>query len=142
MTWEIIILSFLSAALVWQFVGYPLAMGLVVLLSRPKQKDYSYQPSVTIVVPSYNEGKTIQRRLENLLALDYPKDRYDIIVVDSGSKDSTCQIVEKFAGNNRPGQPQVALLQEGMRKGKASAVAFAKSKARGEIIVVTDANCL
>ncbi|MDI6886824.1 MAG: glycosyltransferase, partial [archaeon] len=64
-------------------VGYPSLMALIALRSKLKEKDYSYQTFVSIIVPAYNEEKVIERKIENLFELDYPKDNYEIIVVDS-----------------------------------------------------------
>ncbi len=124
----------------WQFLGYPLCMALIYIRSkRPSSdKDYSYQPFITIIVPAYNEEKLIERRIENLLSLDYPKDRIEIIVVSSGSTDNTSKIAGNFEGNSS----NIIVLDEGARKGKASAINFGKSYARGEVILVTDANTI
>ena len=92
----IILLYLLSFLLIWQFVGYPSLMAVAALKAKPKNKDYSYQPFVSIVVPTYNEEKVIEKRIENLFDLDYPKDNYEIIVVDSGSTDNTTEIVNEI----------------------------------------------
>jgi len=65
----VILLYLLSFLVIWQFVGYPSLMAVVAIRARPKNKDYSYQPFVSIVVPAYNEEKVIAKRIENL----YPK---------------------------------------------------------------------
>ena len=82
MNLTIILLYLLSFLLIWQFVGYPSLMAVVAIRARPKEKDYSYQPFVSIIVPTYNEEKVIGNRIENLVALEYPEDNYEIIVVD------------------------------------------------------------
>ena len=63
----------ISFAIIWQFVGYPSLMAIVALRAKPKNKDYFYQPFVSIVVPTYNEEKVIEKRIKNLFELDYPK---------------------------------------------------------------------
>jgi len=83
----VIVLYILSSLLIWQFVGYPTLMAIIALKADPKSKDYSYQPFVSIIVPSYNEEKVIGKRIKNLFELNYPKDKYEIIVVDSKSTD-------------------------------------------------------
>ncbi|GAI24439.1 unnamed protein product, partial [marine sediment metagenome] len=89
MTAVIILLYVFSFLVIWQFVAYPFVMGLIALLQRPKRKDLSYQPYVSIIVAAFNEERVIEKRLENLLELDYAKDKYEIIVVDDGSSDNT-----------------------------------------------------
>ena len=91
----VILLYLISFAIIWQFVGYPSLMAVVAIRARPKEKDSSYQPFVSIVVPTYNEEKVIEKRIKNLFELDYPKDKYEIIVVDSGSTDSKQRLLKK-----------------------------------------------
>ena len=138
----IILLYLLSALLIWQFVGYPSLMAIVALRSNPKIKDYSFLPFVSIIVPTYNEDKVIERRIKNLFDLDYPKDKYEIIVVDSGSTDKTTEIVEKLIEKHDPSEPTFRLVEENERKGKASAINLGKKHAKGDIVLITDANSI
>ncbi len=64
-------------------------------------------PSVTIIVPCYNEEKTIAQTADSVLALDYPKEKLSLILVDDGSTDKTGAIVERYRGN-----AQVAILHK------------------------------
>ena len=138
----IILLYLLSALLIWQFVGYPSLMAIVALRLKPKIKDYSFQPFVSIIVPTYNEERVIERKIKNLVELNYPKAKYEIIVVDSGSNDSTTEIVEKLIGKHDLSDPLFRLVEENERRGKASAINFGKGHAKGAIILVTDANSI
>ncbi|MGB2726925.1 MAG: hypothetical protein WBD09_00410 [Halobacteriota archaeon] len=76
MTITIILLYLLSFLLVWQFAGYPSLMAIAALKSKPKNKEYSVQPFVSVIVPTYNEVKVIAKRMKNLVDLNYPKDKY------------------------------------------------------------------
>lgn len=134
-----IILYLLSFLLLWQFVGYPLLMALTSLITKQNKKDYSYQPSVSIIVPAYNEEKVIEERINNLLDLDYPAAKYEIIIVESGSSDRTFENVKKITDVHN-GVPSIKLIKEKGRKGKASAINIGREHAKGEIILVTDAN--
>ena len=58
-------------------------------------------PSVTVVVAAWNEEAVIERRLENLLALDYPADRLEIVVASDASTDRTDELVEAVAARSR-----------------------------------------
>ncbi len=60
----IILLYLLSFLLVWQFAGYPSLMAVAALKLKPKNKDYSYQPFVSVIVPTYNEEKVIAKSIE------------------------------------------------------------------------------
>jgi cellulose synthase/poly-beta-1,6-N-acetylglucosamine synthase-like glycosyltransferase len=117
-------------------------MAIVALRSNPKIKDYSFLPFVSIIVPTYNEDKVIERRIKNLFDLDYPKDKYEIIVVDSGSTDKTTEIVEKLIEKHDPSEPTFRLVEENERKGKASAINLGKKHAKGDIVLITDANSI
>lgn len=125
-------------ALVWHFVGYPLLMGMVSERNEPDVSFGSFEPFVTVIVPTYNEEEVIRDRIENLVSQDYPDDRYEIVVVDSASTDRTAERVgtaeEEYRG------PLVTLLEEEQRQGKGSAINFAKANGRGEVMLVTDAN--
>ena len=65
-------------------------------LTNPKSKK---KPTVTVIVPAYNEEHTIEKTIRSLLNLDYPKDKLDIIVVDDGSTDNTFKVAKKFASD-------------------------------------------
>ncbi|MCZ7393671.1 MAG: glycosyltransferase [Candidatus Methanoperedens sp.] len=140
MNWIILILYILSFLLIWKFVGYPFLMVMISYMKKPYEKDYSYQPFVSIIVPSYNEEKVIKRRIENLLCLNYPKDKYEVIVVDSGSKDRTVELVENII--TQDSDPPLKLIREKERKGKSSAINLSKNHAKGNIVLITDANSL
>jgi cellulose synthase/poly-beta-1,6-N-acetylglucosamine synthase-like glycosyltransferase len=139
----IILLCIISLALIWQFVGYPLFMAVLALYyNKNELKDYDYEPYISIVVPTYNEESTIGKRLYNLFELNYPKDRYEIIVVDSGSNDGTADIVKRIQVENGSNSVPLKLAMENERRGKASAINLGKRNANGDIVLVTDANCL
>ncbi len=70
------------------------------LEKRPNKKTFlkpSYYPSVSMIVPCFNEGKTLAATITSLLSLEYPQEKLEILVVDDGSKDDTSVIGEEFA---------------------------------------------
>ena len=93
----VILLYLLSFLVIWQFVGYPSLMAVVAIRAQPK-KQRLFLSTVCINrsanIP-YNEAKVIEKRIKNLFELDYPKDKYEIIVVDSGSTDSKQRLLKK-----------------------------------------------
>jgi cellulose synthase/poly-beta-1,6-N-acetylglucosamine synthase-like glycosyltransferase len=117
-------------------------MAIVALKAKPKDKDYSYQPFVSIIVPTYNEENVIRKRIENLLELDYPSDRYEVIIVDSGSSDKTTEITAEMIIKLERENPKIRLIKEDKRRGKASAINTGKDYTKGEIVLVTDANSI
>jgi cellulose synthase/poly-beta-1,6-N-acetylglucosamine synthase-like glycosyltransferase len=123
------------AGLVWTHVGYPLAAAAAARLRpRPVGKGDEL-PTVTIVVAAHNEEDVIERRLENLRALDYPQQLVDIVVASDASTDRTDELVNAIAAR----EPRVR-LQRCPRGGKVNAQNLAVREARGEIVAFSDAN--
>ncbi|MFN2471672.1 MAG: glycosyltransferase family 2 protein [Gaiellaceae bacterium] len=122
-------------ALVWTHAGYPLAAAaLARARPRPVRTD-DITPGVTVIVPAHDEATVIERRLENLLALDYPADRFSVLVASDASSDGTDELV--LAAAER--EPRVRLLA-GPRGGKLAAMNRAVPQTTGEIVAFTDAN--
>ncbi len=92
--------------------------------------------TVTIIIPAYNEEKSIARTIESALSIDYPKNKLNIIVVDDGSKDKTYEIAKKFQSKKFP-IVQVFTKPNG---GKGSALNLGISKSKSEIIISMDAD--
>jgi cellulose synthase/poly-beta-1,6-N-acetylglucosamine synthase-like glycosyltransferase len=123
-------------ALAWTHVGYPLAAGaLARVRRRPVAADPSREPTVSVIVAAYNEEAVIGRRLENLLALDYPADRLEIVVASDASTDRTNELVEAVAAR----EPRVRLL-DCPRGGKVAAQDRAVRETTGEVVAFSDAN--
>lgn len=105
-------------------------------LIRPrKYKAEDITPSVTMVLAAYNEAASIGPKLENVLSLDYPSERMNVVVASDGSNDGTDEIVRRYEG------PRVRLLSLN-RCGKAAALNAAAAAAGGEILVFSDANSM
>jgi cellulose synthase/poly-beta-1,6-N-acetylglucosamine synthase-like glycosyltransferase len=122
-------------ALAWTHAGYAAAMGLLARVRpRPVARD-DIEPSVALVVSAHDEEQVIARRLENLLALDYPRDRIEIVVASDGSTDGTDAIVEEAAARD----PRVRLLRC-PREGKVAAQHRAVRETESDVLAFTDAN--
>ena len=122
--------------LAWTHVGYPLAAGaLARVRERRVAKDGSAEPTVAVVVAAHNEEAVIERRLANLLALDYPGDRVEIVVASDASTDRTNELVEAVAAR----EPRVRLL-ECPRGGKVAAQDRAVRNTTGDVVAFSDAN--
>lgn len=104
------------------------------LQAVPPRTKLSHYPSVTIIVPCWNEEKTVAGTIHSLLALNYPKNKLKIFVVDDGSTDRTWDTMQTFAGN-----PQVALFRK-ENGGKHTAVNLGIEKAATELIGCLDAD--
>ncbi|KPK79397.1 MAG: hypothetical protein AMS25_12835 [Gemmatimonas sp. SM23_52] len=130
-------LFLLSVGLVlYTYVGYPLVLATIATL-RPRQDSAgppSKWPFVSISLPAYNEEGTIGEALERLLALDYPADRRQILVVSDASTDRTDEVVARYVDRG------VELLRMPKRVGKTGAENAAAGHLVGDIVVNTDAS--
>lgn len=136
----LVFLYFASTALLWQFVIYPLLMSMVVYATNPNNKVSFYEPFVTVLVATYNEEKVIRKRIDNLFSLDYPSNKYEIIVIDSASVDRTRDIVRESIKHKDPKNASLRLLEEKKRNGKASAINIGVKNCSGDLILIADAN--
>ena len=122
-------------ALAWTHVGYPLAAAaLARVRSRPVRKR-EIEPTVTLIIAAHDEEVVIERRVENLLSLDYPPDKLDIVVASDASTDRTDELVGSLVVQH----PRVRLLTV-LRGGKVAAQDQAVRATGGEILAFSDAN--
>ena len=130
--WEAILWS-AFALLAYVYAGYPvLAIALARLWPRSTLKQAT-TPSVTVVITAYNEEKHIEQKIRNILALDYPRERVDIVVASDASSDATDRLVLDFDA------PNVRLLRVEGRVGKTACQNVAAEAATGELLLFTDA---
>lgn len=92
-------------------------------------------PSVSMVVPCFNEGRTLAQTIESLLSLDYPEDKLNIMVIDDGSSDNTREIGEAFALR----EPRVSFFHK-ENGGKYTALNYAIEHSHAELIGCLDAD--
>ncbi len=117
------------------YVGYPLVLWVASRLAPRPVRAGAVRPSLTVVIPVYNEAASIAGKLANTLAQDYPAERLEVVVVSDGSTDATATIV---AGHP---DSRVRFLER-PRAGKLAALTEGVGAAGGEILVLTDANTL
>ena len=129
----VVILFWVSlAALAWTHVLYPaFAAGLSRVAARRIRKA-DIEPTVAVIVAAYNEEAAIARRIENLLALDYPADKLQIVVSSDASSDRTEEIALEYSGVQVISNP---------RGGKVAAQDSAVRQTDSELVVFSDANC-
>jgi biofilm PGA synthesis N-glycosyltransferase PgaC len=129
------VVFWLSLALVaYVYMGYPAALWLWTRLSRRPAVNLApadLTPGVSIVIAARNEGPRLGARLDNLLALDYPADRRQIIVVSDGSTDDTLDVLWRYRSHVE------AIAMPG--SGKAAALNAGVARARFEVLVFADA---
>lgn len=116
----------------YAYAGYLLAlMVLSFVRNRPVRKA-DIAPSVSFIITAYNEERRIVAKLENSLQLDYPRQRFELIVASDCSTDGTDDIVREYASSG------VRLIRAVERKGKEAAQQLAVSETSGEILVFSD----
>jgi cellulose synthase/poly-beta-1,6-N-acetylglucosamine synthase-like glycosyltransferase len=120
----------------WAYAGYPAVLWLASRFTsaRPAPPDPSTWPLISITIPAYNEAARIRSTIESLLAIDYPADRRQILIVSDASNDDTDRIVAEYADRG------VELYRVAKRGGKTAAENAAAASLRGEIVVNTDAS--
>ena len=127
------------AVLVYAYFGYPLLLWALAWLRRSAGPPVGDErPHVTVVVAAWNEEGVIGEKIENTLGLNYPAELLDLIVVSDESTDRTDEIVSEY--RERTGR--VRLLRLGGRQGKSAALNVGVPAARGEVVVLTDANAM
>jgi hypothetical protein len=117
--------------LAWTHAGYPAAAAVAARLRPRSVRKAPELPSVSVIVAAHNEEDVIERRLRNLLELDYPAEQLELVVASDASTDKTDEIVERLDG--------VKLIRC-PRGGKVAAQNHAVRETRGEILAFSDAN--
>lgn len=121
-----------AVMIVYTIVGYPLVLALLTAVRRRKVELREWTPrTVTVLLAVHNGAAWIARKLESLLALDYPHSLMHILVLDDGSTDETSHVVRHVT------DPRVELVTL-PRGGKAQALNAGLARARGEILFFTD----
>ena len=85
-----------AAGLAWTHVGYPVAAAALRRVRERPVRKAEIEPTVTLIVPAHDEEDVIGRRVENLLELDYPADKLQLVVASDGSTDRTHEIVQRL----------------------------------------------
>jgi cellulose synthase/poly-beta-1,6-N-acetylglucosamine synthase-like glycosyltransferase len=127
-------LFWVSAGLiVYTHLGYPLVLRLLVALRRPRKapREPAELPRVSLIVAAYDEEEVIEAKVANALALDYPRERLELIVASDGSTDATAERAREAGAD---------LVLELPRGGKLAAQNAAAERAFGEILAFSDAN--
>ena len=118
--------------ILFAYFGYPFSLYILALFSNKRVQRASFLLEVTLIITAYNEGKRIRNKLENTLALEYPKEKLQIIVASDGSTDQTNEIVRNYHKN------KIELLEILDRKGKENAQKEAVKQAKGDVIIFSD----
>jgi cellulose synthase/poly-beta-1,6-N-acetylglucosamine synthase-like glycosyltransferase len=122
------------------FMGLYFEVFLLIsfLDNRPHKKTKTLParyPSVAILVPCWNKGKTLGATVRSLLALDYPADKLSVLIIDDGSTDDTLEAAQEFAQHS-----QVRILAKENEGSKFSALNFGLANTRSELVGCLDAD--
>ncbi len=124
---------FAIGLIAFTYVGYSLVILVLSRLVHNPVRRSPIEPRVTYLITAYNEEKNIAAKLEQVLTLDYPADRLEIIVASDGSTDRTDQIVKGFSDRG------VRLIRVEGRVGKTETQNQAVRQASGDIVIFSDA---
>ena len=132
-TAALVVIASALLLLLYTYLGYP---AILRLMGRNEWRDSRPDdwPTVSISVPAYNEEAQIEELIKSLLALDYPREKLQILIVSDASEDRTDAIVRSYADQG------IELLRLEERGGKTKAENAAAEHLTGEIIVNTDAS--
>ena len=121
-----------AAAIVYTHAGYPLALAAVARRRRPADHPPPAEPpSVSLIVAAYDEEEVIEDKVRNALALDYPRDRLELIVASDGSTDRTVELARRAGAD---------VVLDLPNAGKVRAQDQGVERASGEILAFSDAN--
>jgi len=120
------------------YFGYPLmAKAAALLWPSPIKADAEHQPKASILIAAYNEAQDIEATLRNKLALDYPTDKLEVLVISDESDDGTDEIIERVA-NESPFP--IRLFRQVPRQGKTAGLNTLVPETTGDIVLFSDAN--
>ena len=131
-----LLLFWLCIALVaYGYAGFPLLICLRGLVWRRPYREADIEPAVSIIIAVHNERAVIADKLQNVLALDYPRRKLEILIASDGSDDGTNHTVRQYSR-------QGVELLELPRKGKFAALNAAVARSSGDVLVFSDANSM
>jgi cellulose synthase/poly-beta-1,6-N-acetylglucosamine synthase-like glycosyltransferase len=102
---------------------------------KPEQGDVEL-PTVSILISAYNEEAVIERKIHNILELDYPKDKLEVLIGDDGSADKTAEIVARYESQG------ITLVKAPKNAGKAAMLNRLNKIAKNDILLFCDANTM
>ncbi len=141
-------LAFLSSAIgIWLFLLFNVILTFFAFMngvSAEKEKDRITSepfpfPFVSILIPCHNEGIVIERTIQSMLAMLYPKERMEILIINDGSDDDTAEITARMARRHR--EVKLVDIPKGEGgKGKSRALNIGLEHSMGDVIAIFDAD--
>ncbi len=123
--------------ILYTYLGYPLILFFgAKVTTKVIDKNFKYEPNVSVVIAAYNEEKNIEKRIKNILGQNYPREKLEVIIVSDGSSDQTDLIIKKI--QQQKNINFLKLCTYPVSQGKAHAINQGVNIATGEIIVFAD----
>jgi cellulose synthase/poly-beta-1,6-N-acetylglucosamine synthase-like glycosyltransferase len=138
MSLSLLEVAFVAAVLIagYTYVGYPLAILALSRIIPRRVWRAEILPSVSVVITVHDEERVIAEKIENALALDYPRERLEIIVASDCSTDGTDAVARSYASRG------VTLRRLPRRGGKTAAQQFGAAAAAGDVLLLSDASSM
>jgi len=140
MIWEII-LWVSVVAIIQSYVFYPLIISLLSRLRKENDRILTSTdelPFASIIMAVHNEEKVISEKIQSIYNTGYSRDRFELLVGSDGSSDKTNDILEEFS----KGHESFHFIAFSKRRGKPAVINELRERARGEILIMTDAQVL
>ncbi|MCF0220905.1 MAG: glycosyltransferase family 2 protein [Fibrobacter sp.] len=121
------------------YLFFPVTLPFVSEIFKRKKKgavEGGELPTVSILISAYNEEAVIERKIQNILQIDYPREKLEVLIGDDGSADRTAEIVERYADRG------ITLVRAPKNAGKAAMLNRLNRIAKNEILVLCDANTM
>jgi len=153
-TLVIIVTSLSILMVVYHHIAYPIILRLACFLQERasflnvKQPSYQYEyiekplPYIVIIMPSYNEERYIAEKIRNLACLDYPKDRFEVILAADGCKDNTVKVANEVHSEKDCKDLNLIIKSFSKNRGKTWIINTITKQAEGDIIAFTDVSSL
>lgn len=121
------------------YLLFPVTLPFVSEIFKRRKKNVVENadlPTVSILISAYNEESVIERKIQNILEIDYPKEKLEVLIGDDGSADRTAEIIARYADQG------ITLVKAPKNAGKAAMLNRLNSIAKNEILVLCDANTM
>jgi cellulose synthase/poly-beta-1,6-N-acetylglucosamine synthase-like glycosyltransferase len=127
-----------AGVVIYAYIGYPLVLILLRALFPNPVKQAPIEPFVSILVPAYNEGRFIAAKVENVLQLDYPADKLEVVIACDGCTDATVELARN-AVSRLGADSRITIFDYPVNRGKISVLNDSVPRLKGEIVVFSDA---
>lgn len=122
---------------VYPYLGYPVCLWLLSVMARRKWPRHDgLPPTATMLVPVHNEARAIKAKVDNTAALQFPRERLQVLFISDGSTDNTVQLLRECC------LPWMEVVELPVRGGKAAALNAGLARARNDVLIFTDASIM